>query len=222
MSATQAARTTGIKGGFAQQFSRPEGNWGRLALRVMARLNRGLNAWAVDRLGVGPGDRFLDLGCGRPRPRRGREAWRIDGGGRRPFAARRRRRSAQDRPLGPRPGPRPPLRGTRASLSRQQLRQDPVGERARAPYRCRRRAARRVPGPRSFRKAAPCRTHTTRDAERRGRFDRSAHFGASAEQIATLVRKLEQAGFAGVTATQQEVAGEMMTSLEATRADEVS
>lgn len=64
MSATQAARTTGIKGGFAQQFSRPEGNWGRLALRVMARLNRGLNAWAVDRLGVGPGDRFLDLGCG--------------------------------------------------------------------------------------------------------------------------------------------------------------
>jgi SAM-dependent methyltransferase len=47
------------------------------------------------------------------------------------------------------------------------------------------------------------------------RLDRSARFGASAEQIATLVRAIEAAGFTNVASALQEVSGEMMSAIAA-------
>ena len=47
-----------------RQFAHPTGWLGRIAGRLMARANRGLNAWAIDLLDLEPGDRVLEIGCG--------------------------------------------------------------------------------------------------------------------------------------------------------------
>ncbi len=46
------------------QFGEPTGGRGWLAAQVVARLTGDANRWMVDCLGVGPGDRMLDVGCG--------------------------------------------------------------------------------------------------------------------------------------------------------------
>lgn len=46
------------------QFGAPRGIRGWLAARVVARLTGEANRWMVDCLEMGPGDRFLDVGCG--------------------------------------------------------------------------------------------------------------------------------------------------------------
>lgn len=47
-----------------RQFAHPTGWLGRVAGWLMARTTRGLNAWAVNLLGIESGDRVLELGCG--------------------------------------------------------------------------------------------------------------------------------------------------------------
>ncbi len=49
-----------------KQFGRPKGIFGGLAGLIMAYRpsNRKLNAWTVDRLGIAPDDRVLEIGCG--------------------------------------------------------------------------------------------------------------------------------------------------------------
>jgi ubiquinone/menaquinone biosynthesis C-methylase UbiE len=49
---------------FFRQFSGPSGPLGRLAGRLMARLNGPLNDWAVDLLELSPRDRVLEVGYG--------------------------------------------------------------------------------------------------------------------------------------------------------------
>ena len=48
----------------SDQLSRPSGRFGRLVAAGMNRGNRAMNAAAIERLGVRPGDRVLDLGFG--------------------------------------------------------------------------------------------------------------------------------------------------------------
>jgi SAM-dependent methyltransferase len=45
-------------------FGRPRGLLGWLGGRVMARTNRDASRWVVDLLGIGPGTRVLEVGCG--------------------------------------------------------------------------------------------------------------------------------------------------------------
>ena len=45
-------------------FGRPQGILGRLGGAIMARMNAGFGAWVVGLLGVGPGDRVLEVGFG--------------------------------------------------------------------------------------------------------------------------------------------------------------
>jgi ubiquinone/menaquinone biosynthesis C-methylase UbiE len=47
-----------------RQFSAPSGPLGRIAGRLMARMNGPLNAWAVGLLELAPGDRLLEVGFG--------------------------------------------------------------------------------------------------------------------------------------------------------------
>lgn len=49
---------------FFRQFSGPTGPLGRIAGRLMARLNGPLNDWVVELLDVAPGARVLELGYG--------------------------------------------------------------------------------------------------------------------------------------------------------------
>ena len=49
---------------FLGQFGNPSGGLGRVAGRVMARMNRGVIEWAVDRLDVGVAESVLEVGCG--------------------------------------------------------------------------------------------------------------------------------------------------------------
>ena len=48
----------------ARQLGRPTGAFGRLLARALNRGNRAANLGALERLGVQPGDRVLDLGFG--------------------------------------------------------------------------------------------------------------------------------------------------------------
>ncbi len=48
----------------ASQFGAPSGARGWLAAHLVARLTGEANRWMVDRLEVGPDDRFVDVGCG--------------------------------------------------------------------------------------------------------------------------------------------------------------
>ncbi len=50
--------------GLGGQFAQPDGLLGRLVGRVMAVENARANRLVVERLGVGPGDRVLEIGCG--------------------------------------------------------------------------------------------------------------------------------------------------------------
>jgi SAM-dependent methyltransferase len=45
-------------------FALPRGWAGALGGRLMARVNRGVNAWLVELLEIGPRDRVLEIGCG--------------------------------------------------------------------------------------------------------------------------------------------------------------
>jgi len=49
---------------FFRQFSGPTGPLGRIAGRLMARMNGPLNAWVVDLLEIVPRDRVLEVGFG--------------------------------------------------------------------------------------------------------------------------------------------------------------
>lgn len=49
---------------FLRQFSGPTGALGHVAGWLMARKNRSLNAWIVERLDVGPDDRVIEIGFG--------------------------------------------------------------------------------------------------------------------------------------------------------------
>ena len=49
---------------FLRQFSGPTGALGHVAGWLMARKNRSLNAWIVERLEVGPDDRVVEVGFG--------------------------------------------------------------------------------------------------------------------------------------------------------------
>ena len=46
------------------QFGEPRGLRGWLTARLVARLTGEANRWMVECLDIGPGDRFLDVGCG--------------------------------------------------------------------------------------------------------------------------------------------------------------
>ena len=54
---------------FLRQFAGPTGPLGRVAGRLMARLNGPLNDWVVELLEIAPGDRVLEVGCGPARAR---------------------------------------------------------------------------------------------------------------------------------------------------------
>jgi ubiquinone/menaquinone biosynthesis C-methylase UbiE len=47
-----------------RQFSGPQGALGHVAGWLMVRKNQGANAWLVELLGAGPGDRVLEIGFG--------------------------------------------------------------------------------------------------------------------------------------------------------------
>lgn len=47
-----------------KQFARPSKGWWRIAGWIMARTNRGLNAWTVGLLDIRPGERILEVGFG--------------------------------------------------------------------------------------------------------------------------------------------------------------
>lgn len=47
-----------------RNFGGPRGLLGRVALSMMARRNGEKNAWVVEQLDLGPGDAYLDVGCG--------------------------------------------------------------------------------------------------------------------------------------------------------------
>ena len=49
---------------FFRQFSGPTGPLGRIAGRLMARMNGPLNDWVVELLELAPGDRVLEVGFG--------------------------------------------------------------------------------------------------------------------------------------------------------------
>jgi ubiquinone/menaquinone biosynthesis C-methylase UbiE len=59
-SALMVCKETGIAG----QFRRPSGIAGRLVGRLMAAKNKGMNRLAVEVLGVGAGDRVIEIGFG--------------------------------------------------------------------------------------------------------------------------------------------------------------
>src|SRR6185436_6969985 len=59
-SALMVCKETGIAG----QFRRPSGIAGRLIGRLMAAKNKGMNRVAVEVLGVGAGDRVIEIGFG--------------------------------------------------------------------------------------------------------------------------------------------------------------
>lgn len=56
----------GLRETVVRQFGRPEGALGHIAGWIMANRpsNRQRNRWTVDLLGIKPGDRVLELGCG--------------------------------------------------------------------------------------------------------------------------------------------------------------
>jgi ubiquinone/menaquinone biosynthesis C-methylase UbiE len=49
---------------FFRQFGRPSGLLGRVAARMMVRMNGPLNGWAVELLELSPRDRLLEIGFG--------------------------------------------------------------------------------------------------------------------------------------------------------------
>lgn len=54
-----------LDGFFAHQLARPSGLFGRLVMaRWLRSHTRSVNAWALDLLGMGPGDRLLEIGFG--------------------------------------------------------------------------------------------------------------------------------------------------------------
>jgi SAM-dependent methyltransferase len=218
MATREVARTGGLKSGLARQFSDPQGLGGRFALFLMGRLNRGLNEWAVSRVDVGPGDRFLDIGSGpglalEAAARRG--ASQVAGVDHSDVAAR-----VAHRRLGR-------AKRTRIQVERAEARSLPfddqsfdkvvsvngiapasgVTEALREAFRVLTSGGRLLLVVRTQREASASSRH----------FDRSSRFGASTEQIATLARKLEEAGFTSVTTVQEEVSGELMTAISATK-----
>lgn len=64
--ASERARNSGSVAStlLLRAFGRPRGLLGWLGGRVMARTNRDTNRWVVDLLGIGPGTRVLEVGCG--------------------------------------------------------------------------------------------------------------------------------------------------------------
>jgi SAM-dependent methyltransferase len=209
-------KQTGLKESFARQFSQPKGLSGRLALVVMASLNRGINEWAVDRLNVEPGDRVLDIGSGpglalEAATRRG--AAEIAGVDHSELAVRVARRRLHR------------VKQTPARVERAEAGSLPFPDESFdkilsvngiSPGGGLDEALREA-----FRVLSPGGTLLlVVRARREGatstrRLDRSARFGASAEQIATLVRAIEAAGFTNVASALQEVSGEMMSAIAA-------
>jgi ubiquinone/menaquinone biosynthesis C-methylase UbiE len=53
-----------VKSILMRTFGRPEGALGALGGIIMARMNRGIAAWAIDLLDVQPNDRVLEVGFG--------------------------------------------------------------------------------------------------------------------------------------------------------------
>ena len=53
-----------VRGLFMRAFGRPTGVLGKLGGRIMARSNHACAAWVIERLGVQPTDRVLEVGFG--------------------------------------------------------------------------------------------------------------------------------------------------------------
>jgi ubiquinone/menaquinone biosynthesis C-methylase UbiE len=196
------------------QFSGPRGLLGHVAGWIMARKNRGLNAWVVELLDAGADDRVVEVGFGTglaveanaARATRGLVAGVDRSDVMLRQASRRNRQALREGRVDLRLGEATKLPFADASFTRALAVNSlqfwkPAEDGLRELRRVLRPGGRLVLAQRRFRADT-------------GRLDRS-RFGMTDEQLAALLATLERVGFRDVDVREQEIAGETIAALRA-------
>jgi ubiquinone/menaquinone biosynthesis C-methylase UbiE len=196
------------------QFSGPRGPLGHVAGWIMARKNRGLNAWVVELLDAAADDRVVEVGFGTglaieanaARATRGHVAGVDRSDVMLRQASRRNRRALREGRVDLRLGEATGLPFADASFTRALAVNSlqfwkPAEGGLRELHRVLRPSGRLVLAQRRFRADA-------------GSLDRS-RFGMTDEQLAALLATLERVGFHDVDVREREIAGETIAALRA-------